>query len=266
METCHEHRKKVQMDMPRNRRKKSASGCYHVIIRGINKQYIFEDSQDKQIYLNKLLIAKEVSGCEIYAYCLMSNHVHILLKEGKEDIGVTFKRIGTSYVSWFNWKYARTGHLFQDRYRSEVVETEKYFLAAMRYIHQNPIKAGITNDISNYQWSSFKEYTGVPVICRTDFALSLFSFSKSEAIKCWKSFISENTDDECLEYNDGARLSDIDAIELITRLAGVKRPSEIQIFEKQKRNKLIMDLKKTGVSKNQLVRLTGITYGVIRKI
>ncbi|MHB1454887.1 MAG: transposase [Saccharofermentanales bacterium] len=252
--------------MPRKGRKKSSSGCYHIIVRGINKQCIFEDDQDKRYYLHKLLVYKEVSECEIYAYCLMSNHVHILLKEGKEDIGVTLKRIGTSYASWYNWKYDRTGHLFQDRYRSEAVETDQYFLAAMRYIHQNPTKAGITSNIKNYMWSSYKEYVSVPVICKTDFALSMFSLNKYEAIMRWQNFVDENTNDECLEHNDGVRLSDNDAVELITSLACIKRPSEIQICEKQERDKLIKDLKKLGVSKNQLVRLTGITYGVIRKI
>ena len=75
----------------------------------------------------------------------MSNHIHLLLKEGEEDLGTLFKRIGASYVYWYNWKYNRTGHLFQDHFKSEPVEDDTYLLTVLRYIHQNPLKAGITH-------------------------------------------------------------------------------------------------------------------------
>ena len=126
--------------MPRVAREKSKTGIYHIILRAVNRQIIFEEDEDAIKFLETLERYKETSGYEIYAYCLMGNHVHILLKEGKEDLGVTMRRIGASYVYWYNWKYERVGHLFQDRYKSEVVETEKYLLAVLRYIHQNPLK------------------------------------------------------------------------------------------------------------------------------
>ena len=159
--------------MPRRAREKSSSGIYHVVLRGINKQRIFEDDEDNQKYLETIKTYKENSGYEIYAYCLMSNHIHLLMKEGKEDLGVAFRRIGASYVYWYNWKYSRRGHLFQDRYKSEAVETDNYFLAAMRYIHQNPMKAGMVKEIQAYPWSSYGEYIKKPEICDTQFALVL---------------------------------------------------------------------------------------------
>ena len=85
----------------------------------------------------------------------MSNHIHLLIEEGREDLGIVFRRIGARYVYWYNRKYKRSGHLFQDRYKSEAVKNDKYLLTVLRYIHQNPIKAGIENDIRKYPWSSY---------------------------------------------------------------------------------------------------------------
>jgi len=129
--------------MPRQARRKSESGIYHIMLRGINQQQIFEDEEDSLRFLETLLKYKEQCGYEIYAYCLMGNHIHILLKEGKENLTLVLKRIAGSYVYWYNWKYRRSGHLFQDRFKSEPVEDDEYFLTVIRYIHQNPIKAGI---------------------------------------------------------------------------------------------------------------------------
>jgi len=104
----------------------------------------------------------------------MSNHIHLVLKEGEEDLGTVFKRIGASYVYWYNWKYNRSGHLFQDRFKSEPVEDDTYFLTVLRYIHQNPIKAGITGNISNYPWSSYAEYIGRQNLCNARFCFERF--------------------------------------------------------------------------------------------
>jgi REP element-mobilizing transposase RayT len=111
----------------------------------------------------------------------MSNHIHLLIKEGKEDLGIVFRRIGSKFVYWYNWKYKRSGHLFQDRYKSEVVENDKYFLTVLRYIHQNPVKAGIVGSMIKYPWSSYNEYFGKNGICDISFVLSLFSESEKRA-------------------------------------------------------------------------------------
>ena len=90
--------------MPRIPRKISDSGVYHIMIRGINKQDIFQDKEDRIIFLKKLKAVKERSECKVYAYCLMSNHVHLLIAEGKESIGQIMKRLGTAYAYWYNNK------------------------------------------------------------------------------------------------------------------------------------------------------------------
>ncbi|MDQ2088156.1 transposase [Herbivorax sp. ANBcel31] len=160
--------------MPRAARKKSSTGIYHVMLRGINHQIIFEDDEDYQKYLDTLKKYQDESGYTIYAYCLMSNHIHLLVKEETEEMSIAFRRIGASYVYWYNWKYGRRGHLFQDRYKSEVVEKDRYFLTVIHYMHQNPLKAGIVKNITDYRWGSYGEYIGETGICDTDFALNMF--------------------------------------------------------------------------------------------
>jgi len=108
--------------MPRRSRRKSHSGIYHAMVRGIDRQLIFRDPADFLKYLRVLEECKRVSSFEIYAYCLMPNHVHLLIREGSEDLGKAFQRIGSRYAYWFNKKYERCGHLFQDRFKSEPVE------------------------------------------------------------------------------------------------------------------------------------------------
>ncbi|SCL85570.1 MULTISPECIES: transposase [Tissierellales] len=151
-------------------KKKSSTEIYHAMLRGINGQIIFQDNEDYEKLVQTIREYKEVCGYEIYAYCLMDNYIHLLIKEEKEELGIVFRRIGTKYVYWYNCKYERSGHLFQDRYKSEVVENDKYFLTVLRYIYQNPVKVGIENDIAKYPWSSYNEYLGKKGICDTKFA------------------------------------------------------------------------------------------------
>jgi putative transposase len=252
--------------MPRGARRKSSSGIYHVVLRGINKQRIFEDNQDYRKFLEITKINKDKSGYIVYAYCLMNNHIHLLIKEGTESLGNTFRRIGASFVYWYNWKYSRCGHLFQDRYKSEPVETDSYFLTVLRYIHQNPIKARSVKGIERYPWSSYQEYITKPEICDTKFALKLFSKNYQEALELWQRFNQAENNDQCLEYDDGTRMNDEEARELIQKIVGVKIPTEIQRYEKQKRNLTIKKLKDQSLPTRQLARLTGISYGVIRGI
>ena len=108
--------------MPRQARRKSKSGIYHIMLRGINQQQIFEDSEDFEKILQILKDCKAVSEYKLFAYCLMGNHIHLLVQEDKEPIEQVMKRIATRFVYWYNIKYQRVGHLFQDRFKSEPVE------------------------------------------------------------------------------------------------------------------------------------------------
>jgi putative transposase len=251
--------------MQRGARKKSSSGVYQLVARGINKQRNFEDEEDYLFFLEKIRKYKKISGYKVFAYCLMSNHIHLLMKEENESLNMAFRRIGASYVYWYNWKYGRVGHLLQDRYKSEVVENDAYLLTVMRYIHQNPIKAGIAKDLQEYPWSSYHEYSlQKQDVCDTELLLSLFSKDPKRATELWVEFNQSHNDDQCLDYDDRKRLNDIEATELIKKMAKVVAPTEIQSFEIEARNNAIREMKELGISIRQIERLTGISFGVIR--
>lgn len=123
--------------MPRSARRQSETNLYHVMLRGNGQRHIFQDEEDNEQFIQRLNECKVVSGFEVYAYCLMGNHVHLLLRVNPkgEDLSQIFRRFGARYVYWYNAKYRRIGQLFQDRYKSEVVEDEAYMLTVLRYIY-----------------------------------------------------------------------------------------------------------------------------------
>lgn len=251
--------------MSRKARKKSESGIYHIILRGINRQIIFEDDEDRIKFLDTIKSYKEKSGYKIYGYCLMDNHVHLLMKEEKEDLGMVMRRIGASFVYWYNWKYERSGHLFQDRYKSEAVETDSYYKTVMRYIHQNPIKTGIIEEMSDYQWSSYREFMGKSGITDVNEALYLIDENKEKALKEFEKYHREINKDNCLEIEEIKRLKDSEAIELIKKLCGVKSTTEIMKFEKGQRDSCLKRLKEEKLSTRQIERLTGVSRQIVMK-
>jgi len=251
--------------MPRQARQKSQSGIYHIILRGINKQVIFEDDEDREIFIGYLQHYKDIASYIIYGYCLMDNHIHLLMKEGKEPIGHTMKRIGVSYVSWYNRKYNRIGHLFQDRFKSEVVETDEYLVTVLRYIHQNPIKTG-KKSLVNYKWSSYIEYIGQSKFIDTGFVLGIFAEEREQSITFFKKYMNEQADDHCIEISEARRITDEEAKKIIQKYGNVKIPTELQHMEKIKRDEIIRKIKEVdGVSTRQIARLTGISQSVISK-
>lgn len=252
--------------MARYARKKSESGIFHVMLRGINKQTIFEDDEDRERFLETIERYKTVSKYEIYGYCLMSNHVHLLLKETEEPISAIIKRICSSYVYWYNWKYERCGHLFQERYKSETVENEGYLLTVLRYIHQNPVKAGLSKNIKEYKWSSYNEYAGKTAIVDTGFVLQIFSVDREKAVSSFIAHSNEQNEDKCLDYDKKNRLTDNDIRKYFEKL-GIENISELQKLEKNKRNLIIKEIKAIeGVTIRQLSRITGISKSVIDRM
>ncbi len=253
--------------MPRTARKKSKSGIYHIMLRGINRQDLFEDNEDREKFIETIGFYKEKSGYKIYAYCLMNNHVHILLEEEKEPIALIMKRISSSFVYYYNRKYSRCGHLFQERFKSETVEDNSYFLTVLRYINQNPIKANITSAMDAYKWSSYTEYVERSKIVDVKFVIDIFSEDQSEALQSFIRFNNEENQDNCLEYEEKKRMNDDEAREIIKNIAEIKNISELQSFDKQKRDKIIRKMKEIeGVSIRQITRITGLNYNLVLKL
>lgn len=251
--------------MPRHERKKSKSGVYHVMLRGNNRQILFEDDEDKRKFIETIKQYKEKSGYKILGYCLMDNHVHLLIQEGKEALEVAMKRIGVSYVYWYNLKYKRSGHLFQDRYKSEPVEDDGYLLMVLRYIHQNPLKAQMVSQVGDYAWSSYREYSGTHMIVDTDFVLGIFSNDRQRLMQ----YLAEDTEVSegiIVDIRETSRVLDEAAKEIIEKTISNISLSELRSAEKGRRDEKLRELKKDDqLSIRQIARVTGFTVNIVAK-
>lgn len=247
--------------MPRSKRIKSESGIYHIMIRGINKQPIFQDAEDNEKFIEILKICKKISGFHLFAFCLMGNHVHILLKEGAEPLETVFKRIGGRYVYWYNAKYQRVGHLFQDRYRSEPVETDEYFLTVIRYIHQNPVKAGLVNRCGKYAYSSYNEYFSKQTFIDTDYLFTMLSPSE------YQRYHQAQEQNTCLEIKEPAiRLTDENAKRLIKEIASCETKEQFQALPTDIQDNYIKQFRESHISIRQISKLTGLSVATVRKV
>ncbi len=264
---------KVVSEMPRFARLVSSTGIYHIMQRGINKTNLFLDQEDKQKYLDTLLRMKEKGEYTVYAYCLMDNHVHILIKEDKEPLSVAIKRIGVSYSYYFNRKYNRVGHLFQDRFRSEPIEDDRYFLACGRYIHNNPVKAGIVNKPEEYTWSSYNNFINYATsdgnIVDREFLLGVFSEDKIKAVQLLRAFTAEAVEDQFIDY-DGqevtANLKENSTYELVQMILSRfnLQAAELKNIDRKKRNAVLRVIKsETDASVRDLSKILGVSKDII---
>lgn len=233
------------------------------MLRGINQQIIFEEEEDFQYFVSVLSKYKEICEYKIYAYCLMNNHIHLLLEEGTEPLAKIFKRICDKYVYWYNHKYDRIGPLFQDRFRSEPVETEEYFLVVVRYILQNPVKAGIVSSVSQYKWCNYAAFEGEKDFTDTEKVLSFFS-GREQLL----SYINADASEKCLDVSPThyTFVSDETGKQIIQRVSGCANSSEFQKLERKVRNSYIKELRKAGLSIRQISRLTGISKSVVGSV
>ena len=246
--------------MPRKAREKSESGIYHVMLRGSNRQQIFHDDEDCQVFMGVLERVKQVSGMQLHAFCLMGNHVHLLIRETTEPLEIVFRRIGAAFVYWYNVKYDRVGHLFQDRFKSEPVNDDAYYLNVLRYILQNPVKAGICGSMADYAFSSAREYLNGDVgITDINFARSLMREAEL------RDFLMTESADTCLEMTDtsSVHVTDTEASRMIIDEFGTMMPVHGSTTNHSAFNESVCRLRKAGVSIRQLSRLTGLSKKVI---
>lgn len=147
--------------MPRKKRFFIPGVPVHIVQRGNNRNPIFFEPEDYRYYLDRLDIAAKRYGCQIHAYVLMTNHVHLLASPGdKDSISQMMQHIGRHYVPYINLKYDRSGTLWEGRFRSHLVQDETYLLNCMRYIELNPVRAGLAKTVHDYRWSSHHNNTG----------------------------------------------------------------------------------------------------------
>ena len=249
--------------MARVARKKSKSGVYHVILRGINKQTVFYDDEDREVFLNRIKLAKDKMDFELYAFCFMSNHIHLLMRERESKLGAIMRKTLSSYVFWYNSKYERVGNLFQDRFTSEPVEDDTYLLCAVRYIHQNPMQAGMVTKPAEYEWSSYSAYLGnKKSIIDKKLVLDILQGEEQ-----YKTFMEEYEDIKFKEPTERFKISDDKLHKEIKRLLKINDVTEIYKLNREQRNESIKQiLLIKGSNPYQVSRVTGVPMGVIRAI
>lgn len=254
--------------MPRISRKnsKTITKTYHLIMRGINKQDIFFDEYDKKKFMKELKRTKEKYCYEIYAYVLMNNHIHIAIYDKNDEKTKAIHSICTSYAEYFNKKYERKGHLFQNRFKSICIDTDRYLLNLIRYIHKNPEKDGLCK-MELYAWSSYREYLGDEGIANTKFILEMLEKNEDEALKKFVLFSKEVE----TEFSDGElesdKLNDEEAIENIKRIAKLEDLQKIQLLDKKEQEQCILKISEiNGISVQQIARILGINKKRIYRI
>ena len=203
---------------------------------------------------------KSKCDCQLLAYCLMGNHVHILIHENSVPIGDIIRHLGSAFVYWYNNKYERSGHLFQDRFKSEPVDNEVYLLNVFRYILNNPVKAGICANPCDYPYSSAREYLlGIKGITDRDL---IYCFFENNSMR---DFVCRKNNDQCLEIEEKVsfRCSDEKAKEFIRNEFRAGIPAIGKKKDRTFLNTSIYRLVRSGISIRQLSRLTGISKKII---
>ncbi len=237
--------------MARAQRRRSETGIYHSMVRGIDKRPIFDCDEDRRFFLKRLGKYREECRMDIYAYCLMHNHVHLLVKESDIPLGRFMAKLETSYALYYNKKYGRVGHLFQNRFKSEPVEDDGYLLTVFRYIHQNPYRSGL----NPFSWTSYHEYeSSEPGIVDTGYMFALFSH-REYLLR----YLQHKGLEEVEELDTEKKIPDSEVLQKINHVTGIQNCSHIKGLPLDTRARILKDLRQSGLLIRQIEQATGIS-------
>lgn len=240
----------------------SEANIYHITLRGVAKQIIFEDDDDRRFFGKRMRQYLGDNDAELYAWCFMSNHVHLLVHAELPVITKAMRSLLVSYAMYFNARHERTGHLFQNRFDSVPVDTDAQLMAVVRYIHRNPSKIP-GQQAEYYEWSSYREYLGRPFISSTNFVMQIFN-SREAFIEFHESWEPEQ---EVEKERSSAHktLSDEEAIVFAKNLLGIDSITTIASLERTSRNCQLAQLKENGLTVSQISRITGIGRNIVQR-
>lgn len=255
--------------MARQARRLAVSGIYHVMVRGIGRQALFHSVADNLAFLSAVTFALQRTQVQLLNYCLMSNHVHLMLRLRQADrtstaaLSQCLKIIETRYAAYYNNTYEREGPLFTGRFASEPIDDEHYLLAAWCYVLRNPAKAGIA-ETDTYTWSSYSDYFGsghpFPAV---DTSYMLTRYSRDFLLQ---QIGSLDDPDGILEPpTPKKKCSDTDVVAKMDRICGCTTPSAFQTLSQEIRARSLAVLVQQGAGVRQLARLTGIAPGMISR-
>ena len=251
--------------MSRSIREESKLGCYHVMQRGAGKQILFEDEEDYTRYYHKLVYCRKELDFELLAFCLMNNHVHLLVKTDDIEILVTLmRRLGTSYGKYYNGKYSHVGSVFQDRFRSEPINGEGRLLRCVRYIHNNPSKAGFCAR-EKYRWSSYVDYTDGIGITDTEYVIG--ELGGIDQFVQFSGTLDENMDEQYMDCETDAVTIE-DGIEIVRKYFGnqIENAFIVKRLRKEERDSIIREMKAAGLRNKQIELITGVSQEIVRRV
>ena len=254
--------------MPREARQRREQGMHHVVVQGRRLEAVFALEEDKELYLETLLRYKEKTGMQLYAYCILENHAHMVLQEANgEDVSNFMRRVGVSYVYWYRkqhpqWPAGR--ELFRGRYMSEPIESQQQLLETVRYIHQEPVRLGLVKEAAAYLWSSDRLYRergsfidSRRLLDSLHFSGGYLAYMEAETNK--DSFLEEVP----LKYGR----SDDESKQLIGQELAIMQVADLaELEEEELRNFLRRMRKEEEISIQQLARVTGIHRGKIQRL
>ena len=248
--------------MPNNGRKMSESGFYHVIVKGDGGRILFEGEDDRRRFLDLLEASMSEEKVNIHAYCLMENHVHLLVEDPDRRLSAFMKMLDERYAMYFAKRTGRVGHVFQGRYWSEPVEGDAYFLSALRYIHLNPVVGRICR-ARDYRWSSYSAYLGGSSFATTDLALSLLGGHRQ-----FEAFMASGPS-PALPFPGSKLRSHLGPDELFRVAEDILGPGSVATIsglDKKSRNEKISILLHAGLSEREVARLTGVGRSIIHRV
>lgn len=251
--------------MVRKAREESKTGYYHVIMRGNNRNFIFKNDLDKELFKQILLHQEEENLIQIAAWCIMDNHVHIVLESELKNLTLAMKKINTKYAMNYNKKYGSSGHVFQDRYMSQVIQSDEYMMCVIRYVHLNPVKAKLVKEPMQYKWSSYREY--VLNKKNSDIAKLVYSYFYMD-VDMFKRFHMEEDDQEYMEIKEDQEIYRYEKAQRIID----KYCSKYSLFTAKDiisnhiiLNDMIVELKeKSGLSLRKICSLLEIPYSTVQ--
>ena len=247
--------------MPRVARKTSPTGFYHAVTKGDGGRILFESDFDRQKYLELLEQAVSKFPVKTHAFCLMDNHVHLLLEDLSNGLGPFMKQLDESYAMYFAKRTGHCGHVFQGRYWSEPIGNDNYYLCALRYIHANPEAAGMCRQ-DEYAWSSYQAHAGL----EDSFVATELSHDLLGGPGGFVEF-SETAPSRCTAFPGSAmkgHLSYDELLQIAQRVIGPDKLSLIKALKPVERAPLIEKMVEAGFNIREISRLTGLGKDSIR--
>ncbi|RHR28073.1 hypothetical protein DWX43_12785 [Clostridium sp. AF19-22AC] len=250
--------------VPTKRRRKSSTDIYHVTAKGINKEQIFNQIRERYYFKKILLKHLGKYDVKIYAYCIMSNHIHIIIRSELNILSLFMAKVLAEYAAYYNYKHGRNGHVFQNRFGSECIETTQYLWNCVRYIHMNPVKAKMAKDVCTYKFSSMKEFQQKKAVVIHENVITMWE----KRFDNFDNFLDFHKMQDTCTYQDVA--ADVDmqmksaAFVILSAMAEVEKVKEdVEILEdKILREKYLQSLKSSlNISQKKADKL----YNYIKK-